>query len=139
MISKETVKRGLWQGLTTTWELARIMVPIFLAITILKHTGWLTIVARLFAPAMAVFGLPGEAALALVLGFFLGTYGGIGAMVTMSLTGKQLTILALMILFCHNVPVETAVTQRTGVFAWRFLFLRVAVAVVCGVALNLIL
>ena len=75
----------------------------------------------------------------MVLGIFLSLYAGIGAMVTMALTAKQITVLALMMLLCHNMLVETAVTKKTGVIAWRFVALRVVLAVLFGIGFNLAL
>jgi len=139
MISGKTIKRGISNGLMTTWELTKIMVPVYLVVTILKYTGVLAWIARVFAPAMHLLGLPGEAALAMVLGIFLSLYAGIGAMAMLALTAKQITILAGMLLLCHNMLVETAVTKKTGVIAWRFVALRVILALVFGICFNLVL
>ena len=44
MITADTFKRGLNKGLTTTWELAKVVIPVYILVTFLKHTpalGWL--------------------------------------------------------------------------------------------------
>ncbi|MCL6635780.1 MAG: nucleoside recognition protein [Peptococcaceae bacterium] len=139
MITADTLRRGLNKGLMTTWELARIVVPVYVFVTFLKHTpalGWL---AAAFAPAMARLGLPGEASLALVLGNVLNLYAAIGVITTLTLTQKQVTILAVMLLLCHSIFIETAVSRRLGINPWIVAPARLALSVAAGLFLNLVM
>lgn len=72
-------------------------------------------------------GLPGEAAIPLVLTNLLNPYAGIGAILTLELTVKEVFILAVMMSLSHNLIIETAVAKKIGI--------RVSVAV--GVRLSL--
>ena len=86
-----------------------IIVPVYTLIAILKYLDILRHVAEWFRPAMKFFGLPGDAALALVLGNFLNLYASIGVIASLKLTGGQMTVLSLMLLLSHSQILESAV------------------------------
>ena len=126
----QMIKRGLMAGLQTTWTLGKVIFPITLIITILSYTpviGWL---ANFLAPAMALFGLSGEAAIPLVLGNVLNLYAAIGAILTMDLTVKEVFILAVMLSFSHNLFVESMVAAKVGIRISVVLFVRIGLALV---------
>lgn len=74
----------------------------------------------------------------LALGNLLNLYAAIGAILTMSLTVKQVFILALMLSFSHSLPVEAAVCRRIGVSVGLVVGFRVLLAVVAAIAVNLL-
>ncbi|OLO38137.1 hypothetical protein BTR23_12145 [Alkalihalophilus pseudofirmus] len=110
-----TLKRGLLVGLQTTWTLGKIIFPITLIITILGYTPVLEWVAQWLAPLLGWIGLPGEAAIPLILGNVLNLYAAIGAILTMELTVKEVFILAIMLSFSHNLFIESAVAAKVGI------------------------
>ena len=69
----------------------------FVIIKILKHSGLLDIIGQVFQPIMAIFGLPGEAAMVLI-GAWMSMGGGVGVAVSLFdqsiLNGTHLAILA---------------------------------------------
>ncbi len=134
----DTIKRGLINGFKTLWILSRILVPVYFLVTFIGKTPILGWISALFQPLMFIFGLPGEAAIVLVLGNTLNLYAAIGAMVSIDFTVKQLTILAVMLSFSHSMIVETAIFKRLKVSAWRIVSLRMSLAVVSGILLNLL-
>ncbi|ADL06992.1 nucleoside recognition domain-containing protein [Thermosediminibacter oceani] len=137
-ISLDTLRRGLQSGIEVTWQLARILIPVYFIVTFLKHTPILGVVTRLFAPLMGIFGLPGEAALVLVIGNLVNLYAAIGAMLSLSLSLKEITVLAIMLSFCHSLPVETALAKNIGLSAVNVIAVRVGLAVLSGIAYNFI-
>ncbi|MDW7661319.1 MAG: nucleoside recognition protein [Bacillota bacterium] len=134
----DTIKRGLINGFKTLWILSRILVPVYFLVTLIGKTPVLGWISALFRPLMFIFGLPGEAAIVLVLGNVLNLYAAIGAMVSIDFTVKQLTILAVMLSFSHSMIVETAIFKRLRVSAWRIVTFRMSLAVISGVLLNLL-
>ncbi len=64
----QSIKQGTRNGLDTTLMLAKIIVPIYVFVTFLRHTPVIDLIARAFEPLMGFFHLPGEAALILVMG-----------------------------------------------------------------------
>lgn len=138
-VTTDTLKRGLKSGIEVTWQLAKVMLPIYFTVTLLKHTPVLDAIARFFAPLMGIFGLPGEAALVLVIGNLVNLYAAIGAIASLSLSLKEISILAIMLSFCHSLPVETALAKKIGLSAVSVIAARMALAVLSGLAFNLLL
>ena len=119
-----------------TWELTKAIVPVYFIVTFLKHTPVLDWIAKVFQPAMKIFGLPGEASLPLVFGMVLNIYFAIAAIIPLDLTQKQITILSTMLLLCHSLFIETAVAKKTGVPVKGIVLMRFLLAVFAGVLLN---
>lgn len=128
---------GLKSGLRTTWELGKVIFPVTLVVTVLQYTAVYDTLLTAIEPAMSWFGLPSEAAVPLVLGNLLNMYAAIGAIVAIELTVKQVFILAIMLAFSHMLPVEAAVCRRVGVSATLVTLVRVGLALVAGMAVNL--
>jgi hypothetical protein len=139
MVTIETVKRGAKNGINTVLELGKVIIPVYLFITILKYTVILELISKWFQPLMKIFGLPGEAAVVLVLGNLLNLYAGIGAIASLTLTAKQITIIAVMLSFSHSLPVETAVSKKVGVSVLAVVSTRIGLAAVSGIILNLVI
>ena len=57
----------------------------------------------------------------------------------MTLTLRELTILALMCQLAHNLPVESAIQAKTGTSFWAMFSIRIITSVLVGFTLNLIL
>jgi spore maturation protein SpmB len=133
------ILRGTRKALVVTYDLAKVMVPVYIATTILRHSGVLFHVSNLLQPVTSVVGLPGEASLVLILGALVNLYAAIGALAGISLTPAQITILSMMLLTCHSLPLETTVTQRLGLPVWVAIGVRASVALLVGFVLNLLL
>jgi len=131
-----SVKTGFKKGLETTWLLAKVMVPVYVLVTILKHTPIIDWIAVLFAPIMGLFGLPGEAAIVLVLGNVLNLYAAIGALGAIELSTMQITIIAMMLSFSHSLLVETAVIKKLGFKVSHNLIIRMGLAVIAGIVMG---
>lgn len=131
-------KKGLWTGLATTWELTKVVFPITFIVSILKYTPLIGILSEALEPIMGFFGLPGESAIVLVLGTLLNLYAGIGAMLTMTLTVKQVYILSIMLSLAHSMIVETAITTKIGVKGWLVALMRLGMGFIFAFGLNLI-
>ena len=123
---------------STKW-LLKLMIPISLAVTLMQHFGILAWIATWINPLFVHFGLPGESAVAFISGATAGTYAGIAAMMSIPLTMKQASILALMIALCHALPMECAVNRKTGSSFWKMGAIRIVMALVCALILNIIL
>lgn len=69
--------KGAVQGwnIAVTSTIPNVLMA-FVIIKVLNHSGLLTIFGELFAPIMAIFGLPGEAA-AVLLGGWMSMGGGV--------------------------------------------------------------
>src|SRR5699024_10374679 len=124
------IRRGFHNGLSTTWTLGKVIFPITLLVTILQFTPVLPWLIEVISPLMHLIGLPGEAAVPLVLGNFLNLYAGIAAIVSFEFTIKEVFIMAVMLSFSHNLIVESVVATKRGVRLWIMVVIQVGLAVI---------
>lgn len=122
-------RAGLLSGLGTAWELGKVVFPVTFAVGVLRYTALFDWLLVGLSPVMGLLGLPGEAAVPLVLGNLLNLYAAIGAILSLDLTVKQVFVLALMLSFSHSLPVEAAVCRRIGVSVLAVVSFRVSLAV----------
>lgn len=132
MITLDTFRRGLNKGIHTVIELAKIMIPVYIAVRILDYSGILSMISYFFEPIMSIVGLPGEASLAIVIGYAINIYAALGIIASITLNVKQATTLAIMISIAHNLIAETAITKKLGVSAIAMILIRISVSFVCG-------
>lgn len=133
------VRRGLAKGAKTSWDLLRVIVPVYIGVALLVASPVMDWLAVLFRPVMRVFGLPPEAAIPVTLGLVSGLYAAIGAVASLSLTPKEILIIAVMLSFAHNLFVESAVTQRLGIPFRTVVGLRLGLAVAGGLLVHWLL
>jgi len=136
---KKSIINGFKKGLDTLWKLGKIIIPVYFFVTFLHYTPILYKLSNFFEPAMKILGLPGEASLALVLGNFINLFAGVGAMLTLDLSSKQATILAIMLSFSHGQVLESAVAKKVGVSLSLVVITRLTLAFTMGVLFNMIL
>lgn len=132
-----TLKRGVIAGLQTAWKLSKFIFPITFIITILQFTPILPWIFEIIAPVMKIVGLPGEAAIPLVLGTTLNLYSGIAGILSLDLTVKEVFTLAVMLSFAHSMFIETAVALRVGVRLWVVLVVRFGLAILAAICIHL--
>ncbi len=125
-------------GRTTLW-LLKIILPISLGVRFLDYFGVLAYVAQFLNPVFAHLGLPGSTAIIFITSIFLPLYAPLAIIMSMSVTLRELTILALMCQLAHNLPVESAIQAKTGTSFWSMSALRIIASLLVGVVLNLIL
>ncbi len=99
---------------------------------LLKGTGVVDFLGRVFSPLMALFGLPGETAIAFLAAFLLNLYAAIAILVPLQLTPFQVTQCGLMMGIAHNLIVEGGVLRSTGTRAGILTFCRVVIAMGTG-------
>lgn len=134
----ESSKRGILVGLKTTWTLGKIIFPITVIVAVLQHTPVLPWIIKLITPLMNMIGLSGDAAIPIVLGNFLNLYAGIGAILSLDLTVKEVFIIAVMLSFSHNLLVESSVAVKVGVKLWIMIAVRLGLAIISAIIINLV-
>ncbi|MEA4916400.1 nucleoside recognition protein [Proteiniphilum sp.] len=117
----------------------KIILPVSLLVRLLDFYGILTFIAGLLDPVFVYLGLPGSTAIVFITSVFLPLYAPLAIITSMSITLRELTILALMCQISHNLPVESAIQAKTGTPFWTVTVLRVSISIMVGLLLNLIL
>lgn len=135
---KQSLQKGLISGLKTTWTLGKIIFPVTLIVYFLQFTPVLPWLIKIVSPFMGLLGLSGDAAIPIVLGNLLNLYAGIGAILTLDLTVKEVFIIAVMLSFSHNLLIESSVAIKAGVKLWVILSVRIGLAIVSAILINLI-
>ena len=86
-MGSKTIADVFVEGARKGWNLGAMnilpnVLMAFALIQVLKVTGILTLLGKVFGPVMAVFGLPGEA-ITVLLGAWLSMGGGVGVAATL--------------------------------------------------------
>jgi hypothetical protein len=139
LVLRRDLPRGLRSGLATFWSLARAMIPAYALALVLEKLGAVSAIAHVAQPVMSLVGLPGSAAVPLVLGWVLNVYAAVGAMTALHLDARQITVLALAVLIGHNLLVEGAVLRRAGVSGVGFGVLRALSGLAAAGLANLLM
>jgi len=120
----------------TTFELLKIMIPISILVKIFAEFGIIDLLGDMLAPVMNIVGLPGSFGLVWATAMLTNIYGGLVVFFSLSLTNTfsvaQVTILGVLILLAHNLPIEARITQKGGVRLWFMVLLRIGGAFVLG-------
>ena len=116
--------------------LLKVMLPISLAVRVLQYVGVIDWLAGVLSPLFAYIGLSGDSAIVFLTSIFLPLYPTIAVMATLTLTLREATILAVMCLVSHNLPVECSVAHKTGSPFGRIVAFRVAMSFVSAIMLN---
>jgi spore maturation protein SpmB len=138
VITTDTWRRGLADGLKTAMTLLKVALPVFALIKVLEHTPVIGWISQVFNPLMRFVGLPGEAALAVVTGMLFNFYAALGIILALGLSAWQITIMAVILSCCHELVLETAIIKKTGIPAWPILSIRLITAFAAGAVLNLV-
>ena len=136
---KRVVKQALPRAFKTIWWIFKITAIVSFAMFLLKYTGILAWIAAAVSPVFRIFGLPGDASLAYVSGYFINVYSCIAVVSTIDLTARQITILGTMTLAAHAMVVETAVQKKTGSSALYTVLIRTLGSLSLGIIMNLVL
>ena len=126
-------------ALKTGWWMVKVTLIVSFAVTVLQYIGAVSWMSESLTPVFKFIGLPGEAALVFITGFFVNIYSAIAVVVTLDLSVRSVTILAVMCLCAHNMFIETAVQKKTGSSLVRMTLIRTISAFVLGFVLNLIM
>jgi spore maturation protein SpmB len=124
------------KALRIAWWMIRLTVLVSLGVEILRYAGFIAWMSESLSPVFRLIGLPGEASLVFLTGYFVNVYGAIAVMDTLSLGVREATVLGVMVLCAHNMFVETAVQKKTGSSAVRMVAVRTLGALAGGFLLH---
>ncbi len=127
----------------TSWKVLRLIIPVSIIVKILDLLGFIEIFGQWMAPLMSAIGLPPSFGLVwatnAIANMFSGLYVFVNYIDNQTFTNAQVTVLAVMMLTAHSLPVELEVASRVGVKRWFMFLLRFSAAFMAGFLLNKIL
>lgn len=103
---------------STILKMTLIIIPLLIAIECLKDMGWLEKISYRFQGVTKFLRLPGEAAIGLIVGLFIGLLLGSGVIMQINedikMTRTQMNILFVFIGICHAMIEETILFTAIG-------------------------
>jgi len=126
-------------ALKIAWWMIRLTVLVSVGVEVLRYFGIIDWMSEFLSPVFRYVGLPGEASLIFLTGYFVNVYASLAVLATFSLDARAITILAIMVLCAHNMIVETAVQRKCGSSAVRMVALRTMGALAGGLLANWLL
>jgi hypothetical protein len=113
----------LREAASASYALFKIMIPVLILVKILQELGLIKYLAWPLEPIMGVLGLPAEMGLVWATTLINNIYTGMIVLASFTgdapLTAAQATVLGVLMLVAHGLPIETAIADRSGA---RFLF-----------------
>lgn len=136
---RDVFLKALIQALKVSRILLKIYIPVSLLTVLLDRVGFLDFIAPYFEPLMKVLGLPGEASLVFLAAWVNNLFAAIAAASVLDLSVRQITIIAIMTGFAHNLIVETGILMKLGMARARIALTRIVFSLIVGILLNLIM
>jgi Fe2+ transport system protein B len=137
----ERVRQGLYSGLRKGWDaflwMAKILLPISLAVALLKWSGWLYKVDFVLNPVMNLINLPSEAAFPILSGLFINIYAAIAILTVVPFSTEQMTLIAVFTLVAHSVIVETIIQHKSGINGFKIVIIRILTAIITVLLISL--
>lgn len=135
-----TAKKLITDSFSACMTLFKVMVPIIIGVKILQELELIRYVAMPLEPVMGLLGLPAEMGLVWASAMINNIYTGIIVLMSLigdsPLTTAQATILGMLMLVAHGLPVECAIARKSGA-RFRFQVLsRIVGAFILGWLLN---
>ncbi len=132
----EILKDGVKNGLKISFKIVPYIIPLYIFVDFFKHTEVFTNIANFFNPLMSVLGLPGQASIVILSGFLINLYAAIGAMIPISLTAKQITIIGLVLGISHNLIIESIILSKSGIKPYITVIFRIIIGFTTGIVVN---
>jgi len=133
------LRLGLERGLRACWVLFRISVPTYIVMDLLARLGVIAAIGKACAPLMGLFRLPGEAAIAVLLGYLVNIYAATAAAGSLGLSSGQILTLGLILGFAHTLVVESLVLRAARARPLPLLAYRLAMSIVAGLVASRLL
>ena len=124
------------------WVLFKVILPVVIIIRILELMGAINYLAKFLEPLTSFIGIDGSLGLVWMAAILVNIYAGMAAFASLQAifdySVAETTILGLLILIAHSLPIEVAIARQSrvsGIFNLLFRFIN---AVIAGKILNYI-
>jgi len=130
----EIAREAVFGSVSTIFKIAIIVIPLMVAMQLLKDYKILDRFADTLRPITDFFGMSKEASFPLLIGLVFGISYGAGAIVQSSregsLTKRDITLVVLFLVNCHAVIEDTLVFVAVGANGFILLGSRLLAAVI---------
>ena len=124
------------------WILFKVILPVVIVIRALELIGAIPFLAKFLEPLTSFIGIDGSLGLVWMAAILVNIYAGLAAFASLQAifdySVAETTILGLLILIAHSLPIEVAIAKKSRI-SWVFnLSFRFINAVIAGKILSLI-
>ena len=123
---------------TALWVI-RMVLPITLGVAVLEHLGVIGWISDAIAPLFSWVGLPGSSGLVFLTAALSNNYAAVAVIATIGFGYRDVLLLSVMALICHNLPIESVVQKKAGASAVAMTLLRIGAAFGAAALLNTLL
>ena len=124
------------------WVLFKVILPVVIIIRLLELTGSIPYLAKFLEPLTSFIGIDGSLGLVWMAAILVNIYAGMAAFASLQsifdYSVAETTILGLIILIAHSLPIEVAIARKSRVSGLFNLLFRFINAVIAGKILNYI-
>ena len=124
------------------WILFKVILPVVVIIRFLELMGAIPYLAKFLEPLTGFIGIDGSLGLVWMAAILVNIYAGMAAFASLQAifdySVAETTILGLIILIAHSIPIEVAIARQSRVSAIFNLLFRFINAIIAGKILNLI-
>jgi len=124
------------------WVLFKVILPVVIIIRALELFGAIPYLAKFLEPLTSFIGIDGSLGLVWMAAILVNIYAGMAAFASLQsifdYSVAETTILGLIILIAHSLPIEVAIAQKSRVSGLFNLLFRFINAVIAGKILNYI-
>jgi len=128
----------------SSWLLFKAMIPAVIVVKVLQELDLIVLLARPLEPLMALVGLPASMGLVWATAMLNNIYAAMVVFVSLAsdpslgagLSQAQATVLCVMMLIAHSLPVELKVARQCGPTMLSQGVIRVGAAMLCGMAMH---
>ena len=139
---KKTLLNIIKETTNIFWVLFKVILPVVIIIRILELMGVIPILAKILEPLTSFIGIDGSLGLVWMAAILVNIYAGMAAFASLQAifdySVAETTILGLMILIAHSLPIEVLIAKKSrvsGIFNLLFRFIN---ALLAGKMLNYI-
>lgn len=124
------------------WILFKVILPVIIVIRVLELIGAIPFLAKFLEPLTSFIGIDGSLGLVWMAAILVNIYAGLAAFASLQAifdySVAETTILGLIILIAHSLPIEVAIAKKSRI-SWIFnLSFRFINAIIAGKILSLI-
>lgn len=131
---------GLEKATFGVLQLAMIVIPLMLAIQILKDKQYLQKISNMMGPLTRVLGIEKNASLTLASGLVFGLAMGAGVMIQAvkedGVSKKDATLAFIFLVACHAIVEDTLIFIPLGIPIWPLFFIRLITALVLTIIVS---
>ncbi len=124
------------------WILLKVILPVVIIIRILELAGIIPYLSQFLEPLTNFIGIDGSLGLVWMAAILVNIYAGMAAFASLQAifdySVAETTILGLLILIAHSLPIEVAIARQSRISAIFNLLFRFINAVIAGKILNYI-